>query len=218
MRILKGQEILPDDSTLVQHNISDGDTVNILIEPEQEIEVEVQCGAKIYKHKINHCMTVKQLKMMLITTKKVAFLHPQFDLVIKASNGEIEQDEVLDDEAMPLHYFTLGTSVKMATVSTMMLVKSQNQFGEIAYHKITNKSTASDLEGIIMKSGCFDLGVSKPLQYGYKSELEITESVRKDLIDISMFVSDGHGGYVSLDELDTVPVCKLLPEDKIILP
>ena len=29
----EGQEILPDDSTLVQHKISDGDTVNVLIEP-----------------------------------------------------------------------------------------------------------------------------------------------------------------------------------------
>ena len=37
-----------------------------------------------------------------------------------------------------------------------------------------------------------------------------------DATDISMFVSDGNDGYTRLNELDTVPVCKLLPENKTV--
>ena len=64
----------PDDSTLVQHNISDGDTVRVLIEPERNIEVEVQCSPIVYKHEVNYCMTVKELKMFLIENNEAAFL------------------------------------------------------------------------------------------------------------------------------------------------
>ena len=62
VRILKGQEILPDDSTLVQHNISDGDTVNIFIEPEKQITVEVVCNLGTFKHEISNCLLVKGLQ------------------------------------------------------------------------------------------------------------------------------------------------------------
>ena len=70
MKILKGQEILPDDSTLVQHSISDGDTMSVLIELEHNIEVEVQCGPKVYKHEVSNCMTLKELKPFSISISK----------------------------------------------------------------------------------------------------------------------------------------------------
>ena len=42
VRLLNGQETLPDDSTLVQNNISDGDTLSALIEPDKEISVQIK--------------------------------------------------------------------------------------------------------------------------------------------------------------------------------
>ena len=70
VRVLKGSQILPDGDTLEENNISDGDTVSVLIEPERNIEVEVQCGPKIYRHEVSNCMTVKELKMFLSQTKR----------------------------------------------------------------------------------------------------------------------------------------------------
>ena len=69
VRILKGQEILPDDSTLVQHNISDGDTVNIVIEPDKKITVEVVCNLGPFKLRISNSCLVKGLKKRLIDSK-----------------------------------------------------------------------------------------------------------------------------------------------------
>ena len=192
MRILKGQEILPDDSTLVQHNISDDDIVNVLIEPEKDIEIELQCGPKTYKHIVSHTTTVKGLKTLLIERKETAFFYAHFNLVMQKTNNDIKQDEVLDD-SLPLHYYTSNLSVKLQALSRIVQLKSQNPFGQAGYHKITYKTTVNDLKKLIMKTRC-----------------------SHDVTDISMFVSDGNDGYTRLDESDTVPAHKLLPENKTV--
>ena len=127
MRILKGQEILADDSTLVQHNISDGDTVNILIEPKQDIKAEAQCGPKIYRHDVSHTMSVKQLKTLLIERKETAFFYAHFNLVMQKTNNDIKHDQVVD-ESLPLHYYTSDTSVKLQALSRTVQLKFRNPF------------------------------------------------------------------------------------------
>ena len=37
VRVIKGQKVLPEGSTLEEHRITDSSTVNIVIEPEKEI-------------------------------------------------------------------------------------------------------------------------------------------------------------------------------------
>ena len=193
MRILKGQEILPDDSTLVQHNISDGDTVNVLIEPNHDISVKVQCRSFQYKHDMSHCMTVKQLKMLLIESKEVRFLYKNLCLVMEDRNGDTKRYQVLDDDSIPLHFYMPGRSLNLEAVGPSVLIKSQGPFGQIYYHKITKKSSVNDVMKMIMRS--------------YNA---------KNVTKISMFVTDGCGGYQQLDEKETAPVSELLPEDKTV--
>ena len=48
IRVIKGQEVLPDGSTLDEHGIIDGSTVNIIIEPEKEISIKMKHGPQEY--------------------------------------------------------------------------------------------------------------------------------------------------------------------------
>ena len=192
MRILKGQEILPDDSTLVQLDISDGSTVNVLIEPERNIEVEIQCGPMIYKHEVSNCMTVKELKALLMERKEVAFFYKHFYFIMQITKGDTREERVLENDSMPLHFYASNISLKLEAVSTTIQLKSKDPHNSLAYHKITVQSTVRDLKQIIMRSRCYDI------------------------TDISMFVSDGSGGYKRLDEEEITPAYKLLPEDKTI--
>ena len=50
VRVIKEQEVLPDGSTLDQHGIIDGATVNIVIEPDKEINLNIKLGPKEYSH------------------------------------------------------------------------------------------------------------------------------------------------------------------------
>ena len=221
MRILKGQEILPDDSTLVQQNISDDDTVSVLIEPDRNIEVEVQCGPKVYKHNISYCMTVKKLKMLLIKSNQVAFLFR--DLVLIMTNKDVTQE--LDDDSMPMHYFTPETCIKLKAVSSTLHVTSENSFGETVHHNISRKGTVFDLIQVIKKT------VRPPPKYFYP-HTQITSSNLGELvdalstivlsgnpdkmIDLSLFVASGNSGYKRLDEADGTFVRDLLSEGDMV--
>ena len=152
MRTLKGDEIVPDDSTLVQHNISDGDTVNVLIEPEHNIEVEVQCGPIVYKHEVIYCMTHKEFKIFLIENNEVTFLEKDIGLIMQATNKNVEQELELNDDSMPLHYCTEGLIIKLKVIGPTIFITSQNPFGETTCHKIPKNGTLCDLKQIIMKS------------------------------------------------------------------
>ena len=50
VRVIKEQEVLPDGSTLDQYGIIDGATVNIVIEPDKEINLNIKLGPKEYSH------------------------------------------------------------------------------------------------------------------------------------------------------------------------
>ena len=65
VRILKGQDVLADDSTLREFGIADGDTLNIVIEPDKEINVTVRVGPKTFSQTVSHSLPVAELKRML---------------------------------------------------------------------------------------------------------------------------------------------------------
>ena len=48
VRVIKGQEVLPDGSTLEEHGIIDGSTINIVIEPEKEINLIMKLSPKAF--------------------------------------------------------------------------------------------------------------------------------------------------------------------------
>ena len=51
VRVIKGQEVLPDGSTLDEHGIIDGSTVNIVIEPDKYINLKMKLGPKLFSLK-----------------------------------------------------------------------------------------------------------------------------------------------------------------------
>ena len=159
------------DSRLAEENIKDGNTVNIVIEPENDVEVEVQCGPKIYKHVVNHCMTIEKFKMLLIESNEVVFLLRDFVLI---ANKDIEEELELDDDSMSLHYYTSDTSLKLKAVGPTIFVTTQDSFGTQVCHNILRKTTVSDLKEVI-KNGISsvlpkDLSENK-LQYSTLGEL-----------------------------------------------
>ena len=66
VRVIKGQEVLPDGSTLEQSGITDGSTVSIVIEPDKQINLQMTLGPKIFTFEVNNSVTVWNLKKQLI--------------------------------------------------------------------------------------------------------------------------------------------------------
>ena len=118
MRILKGQEILPDDNTLVQHNISDGDTVNIVIEPEKKINIQINFGLETFEHNVSNSISIKDLKQLLRTSDQVGFCEDDFGLRVE-SDGEAMK---LDDERIPVDVYGIQDQAKLNVFRNFMMV------------------------------------------------------------------------------------------------
>ena len=222
VRILKGQEILPDDSTLVQHNISNGDTVNVLIEPERNVEVEVQCGPKTYKHEVSNGMTVKQLKMFLIETNEVVYMYKNLHLVTQVTNKDAEKEEELEDDFLPLHYYATDTNLKLQAIGPTVFVTSENSFGEKVRHKIPRKATVAGLKEVIIKSKWNSPNVNKFIRVNSGCTIDdltkcIIKSLRRDNDDdIFLFVACENNCYKRLDETDSTPLGELLSNGDVV--
>ena len=150
VRILKGQDVLQDDNTLVHYDIRDGDIVSVLMQPDQYIKLEVKCGPKAYKHGLSHSKTVQELKKMLIESKQVSFLPSEFDLVKYEIIDDVKQEKILDDEALPLHYYGVENGSSLHALKPHMMIQVVDPKGSTTYEKFHTASTVMQVKKRIM--------------------------------------------------------------------
>ena len=64
VRILKGKDVPPDDNTLVQLNLTNGTTLNIVIEPEKQITIQVDQGVQrsTFTYKFSNSASVQEVR------------------------------------------------------------------------------------------------------------------------------------------------------------
>ena len=98
VRVIKGQEVLPVGSTLEENGITDGSTVNIVIEPDKDINLRIKLGPRKFIYKVSSSMRVRELKQQLIDGGKV---------------DGIATDVPLVDETLPLHLCGLGDNTTL---------------------------------------------------------------------------------------------------------
>ena len=152
VRILKGQEVLPDDSTLAQHNISDGDTVNIIIEPAKQITVEVVCKWGTFKHAITSSILVKDLKQKLIDSGQVAFLPNEYDFKGKISDSCVK---TLKDDAFPIQHYGIQNDCQLVVVKPYLFLTLMSEDNSRKVHrKIPTITTVHELNMMIKEQFC----------------------------------------------------------------
>ena len=131
VRTIKGQEVLPDGSTLDEHGIIDGSTVNIVIEPDKEINLKIKLGPKEFTHKVLNSMRVRELKQQLIDGDVVGFKPNAFTLNIFADDKDgVAANFPLLDESLPLHLYGVGDNTTIRIIGgrvQIILVTSRGQ-------------------------------------------------------------------------------------------
>ena len=194
--MLKRQEVLQDGSTLEEQGITDGSTVNILIEPDECINVNVKCCPKTYTKEISKSMTVNELKIDLIKSNQVAFPLHQFELAkLVPKDGSDDTGRYtakLEDEDLPLHHYGIQTHTNLTVISPFIMIKILSINGEYLYKHVQKHMTFSQLKSkILLVQGYYT--------FGYH--------------DIIMFVKRGSDTYVELDPKTKYSVGEVLAED-----
>ena len=151
VRVIKGQEVLPDGSTLEQHGITGGSTVNIIIEPEKEINLTLKLGPKEFTHKVKTSVRVRELKQQLIDDDKVGFMLSEFELIISpGDNDGIAADIPLVDESLPLHLHEVGDNTTMKITGGRVLIELVNEQGKHLFRAFPRNMTIRQMKKKIL--------------------------------------------------------------------
>ena len=229
MRILKGQEILPDDSTLVQHNISDNDTINIIIEPEKKIKLKLQFDPEEFSKTVKNSMSVKDLKQELIDSDDFAFVHNDFDPMYL----ENPVKKVKLDTSLPLHCYKIDDGATILIEKTFLLVNIRGVGGETEWIKrMPKKAKVSDLKAVILTDICPKSVSNIRIYLGKKlDEEDVLGDVVEDFDEMFVFVEDKcYEDYryvyymgkrialIGVDENDSEEDLKLRAQDQLCIP
>ena len=145
--MIKGQEVLPDGSTLDEHGIIDGSTVNIVIEPDKEINLNMKLGPTEFSHKVLNSLRVRELKQRLIDDDTVGFMLDEFTLMIPADNNYgITADVPVEDESLPLHLYGVGDNTKFKIIGWSIMIEVINQSGERCFKYFPRKMTVKQMK------------------------------------------------------------------------
>ena len=152
VRVIKGQEILKDGSTLEEQGITDGSTVNII-----NINIiTMKLGPKEVTFSVSSSVRLPDLKQQLIDGGTVRFPLPEFRFIICADNNDgIAEDISLWKESLPLHLSGVEDNTTLRIIGGSIMIQLVNQRGQQWYKPFRKTITVKDMKKTILSTGSF---------------------------------------------------------------
>ena len=228
VRLLKGQEVLPDGSTLEEHGITDGSTVNIVIEPEKEISLEICFGPEMFMYTVKTSMSVRNLKQSMIDNNQVALVQEDFDLVSMDKN-------IVLDGSLALHHYGLKDSNMLVVRLAFLRINIDQVGSRIPWtRKMSRRATVKQLQEVIAVDICKNPRAEISVYHEGTKKLDdvaVLGEVVKNSHDVIFFAENktfktyrevffkGESlGYVGVDNTDTWSDLKYRAQDQLGVP
>ena len=163
VRAIKGQEVLTDGSILEDHQITDGSTINIIIEPAKEINLHILMSPMQIIYGVNNSMFTCDLKQLLVDSGVVAWALDEFQLLISSDFDDVDDDNENDaddhdndgdddddddeipsavplhNELLPLHLCGVGDKTRLKIVGRNITIHLMGQNGQ-CWHKTLSRN------------------------------------------------------------------------------
>ena len=145
VRVIKGQEILQDGSTLDENGIIDGSTVNIVIEPEKEINIKIKWGILESTRNVSNSVRVRDLKQQLIDGGTFGFKNFSLSVCVDDNDG-ITETISLEDESLRLHLCGVVDNTTIRILSDNMRIELVTQRGQHWYKSFPRNITVNQMK------------------------------------------------------------------------
>lgn len=99
---------------------------------------------------------------MLIDTKQVAFLSREFDLVKYEMINGVEQDQILNENAVPLHYYELENGSILHALNHYIIIKVVNPKGRVTYEQFHKRTTVTRVKAELFITFVINLSQAYP--------------------------------------------------------
>ena len=148
--MIQGQKVLQDGNTLEGHGITDGSTVNIIIEPDKDINLQIKLGSKEITYKANNSVCICSLKQQLIDDGIVGLPLDKFSLMISTDQeGGITEDVLLLAESLPLHLCGANDKTVINIIGGRVTVQLVNAKGNKWYKIFLKTMMINQMKQII---------------------------------------------------------------------
>ena len=160
VRVLKGQELLPNHNTLKECGFPDGSTVNIIVEPDKQINIILKLGPKRIHYSVNPSLRTRELKKQLVDGGVVGFASEEMALRLSTdNNATISADTWLSEDSLPLHLHGVSDNTVITVEGGIIMVKLVSQSGGVMYKTFRSNITIDQMKNIIQShSSFFDNG------------------------------------------------------------
>ena len=195
VRVIKGQEVLQDGSTLDEHGIIDGATVNIVIEPDKEISIKMKLGPKEFTRTVKSSDRVGELKQQLIDGGIVGFKN--FSLVLCGTTAE--DDVPLLQESLPLHLYGVSDNTMIRIIGGRVQIHLATSGGQKWLKSFPKNITISQMKQRIRLVDRFFSAQDKDL-----------------LDDVWLFVQRGESFQRIDDDYGEAPIGSVLSNNDVI--
>ena len=196
--VMKGQNILPDSSTLQRHGFTDGSTVNIVTEPEKEIKLRVKLGPKEVTCSVINSMRMRDMKQKLVDGGIVGFSLGEFTLRTPTADIDRMTNGIPSQEELPLHLCGISDNVTLKVVSETVMIQLVTHSGDVLWYTFPRTMTINQMK---VKLEAIDIFFSSstptPLRMG-----------------LVLFLQTGNG-YRKLEEGEE-PIDSILSDDDVI--
>ena len=160
--MIKGQDVLPDGSTLRENRFTDGSTVNIVIKPVIVVNLHMKLGPKEFTCNVHNSMLVRDLRQQLIDGGKVGFSINEFHLIISEDdNHRVATDIPLVEESLPLHMYRVGDNTTNRIVGKKVMIDLVSPGGQHWWKTFPRTTTIKQLKDESSFRGDFFKNISR---------------------------------------------------------
>ena len=105
MHLLYAQTPLADDRKLSEYSLQEGTTISALLKPDVNINIEVSTDVQMQQLTVSNATSVMALKVDIRGVMRCGVAPKRLELRLG--------DAILEDDAMPLHFYGISNDTKI---------------------------------------------------------------------------------------------------------
>ena len=161
-------------------------TISALIQPDVNINIEVSTGAQMQRLAVSNATTIMALKVQICGVMRCGVAPEKLELKLG--------DAILEDDAMPLHFYGVSNGTKLDVIKPYINVSIEDNHGLEIYWRLNRKSSIREVKQSLplstthaMANGRFQDGYHGKVDgmrlYDVKKDLTLEELFDDDIVD-----------------------------------
>ena len=143
MHLLHAQAPISDDRKLSEYSIPEGSTISALLEPDVDINIEVNIGHKTQKLTVPNSTSAMVLKVQIRGIMRCG---------VAPEKLEIRLGDVTLEDLMLLHFYGVKNESTLSVLKPYIIVSIEDNHGDVICKRLNRKDTIQEVKVKLISS------------------------------------------------------------------